>query len=122
MGFILIADDDPLLTGLVEHQLVARGYRVQVAGDGDEALRSMEAEAPDLVVLDAMMPRVDGAEVLRRMRDDRALACIPVIMLTARKLERDIVGAFELGAADYVTKPVKIDELVARISRLLSRP
>lgn len=116
---ILIADDDPLLRSLLQHKLVQAGYQVFIAADGGEALSEMEARAPDLIVLDAMMPVVDGFEVLRRLKADPVRARTPVIMLTALRREQDIVGGLELGAADYLVKPFIPDELVARIRRLL---
>lgn len=116
---VIVADDDALLRSLVEFKLKARGYRVATAGDGDEALRIIEQEPPDLVVLDAMMPGADGFEVLRRIKVDTALATIPVVMLTARKQESDIVGALQMGASDYMVKPFIPEELAMRIARLL---
>jgi DNA-binding response OmpR family regulator len=116
---VLIADDDALLRSLVEFKLKAKGYAVAQAADGDEALAAIARERPGLVVLDAMMPGPDGFEVLRRMKADSALAGIPVVMLTARKLESDIVGALQAGASDYLVKPFIPDELAMRIARLL---
>lgn len=117
---ILIADDDELLRTIVEHKLAARGYRVLAAADGDEALRLIGEQRPALVVLDAMMPGADGFEVLRLMKENAALAKIPVVMLTARKLESDIVRALQLGASDYLLKPFIPEELALRIGRLLA--
>lgn len=116
---ILIADDDPLLRTLVEHKLSLAGHRVIAAEDGAQALSEIARLKPDLVVLDAMMPVLDGFEVLRRLKSDPATAGLPVIMLTALKREADIVGALELGAADYLVKPFIPDELVMRIRRFL---
>jgi DNA-binding response OmpR family regulator len=116
---ILIADDEPLLTELLEFRLAARGYRTVVAHDGREALARFEEEKPDAIVLDAMMPVMDGHQVLRQLRADPETAGVPVIMLTARRQERDIVGALELGANDYLVKPFIPDELIARLSRLI---
>jgi DNA-binding response OmpR family regulator len=116
---ILIADDDPLLRTLVEHKLSLAGHRVIAAEDGAQALAEIGRLKPDLVVLDAMMPVLDGFEVLRRLKGDPATAGLPVIMLTALKREADIVGALELGAADYLVKPFIPDELVMRIRRFL---
>ncbi len=116
---VLIADDDALLRSLVEFKLKARGYAVLSAGDGDAALAIIARDRPGLVVLDAMMPGPDGFEVLRRMKAQPDLAGIPVVMLTARKLESDIVGALQAGASDYLVKPFIPDELSMRIARLL---
>lgn len=117
---ILVADDDPLLRTLIEHKLVAAGHDVLVAVDGNEALDIVLREHPDLVVLDAMMPLRDGLDVLRTLKGDPALKSTPVLMLTARRREDDIVGALRLGAADYMTKPFMPEELIARIDRLLA--
>lgn len=117
---ILVADDDPLLRTLIEHKLAAAGHDVLVAVDGNEALDIVQQEHPDLVVLDTMMPLRDGLDVLRTLKGDPALKGTPVLMLTARRREDDIVGALRLGAADYVTKPFMPEELIARIDRLLA--
>lgn len=117
---VLICDDDPLLVDLLEYRLGNRGYRVSVARDGSEALASLAEARPDIVVLDAMMPVIDGYEVLRRIREDATLRDLPVVMLTARKRESDIVGALELGASDYLVKPFIPEELLARLARLLA--
>lgn len=115
---ILIADDDPLLRALLVHRLSAEGYQISVAQDGAEALRAIQDEQPDLVVLDALMPVMDGFEVLRRLKSTR-ISDAPVIMLTALKREQDVVGALQLGAADYLVKPFIPDELAERVRRLL---
>lgn len=117
---ILVCDDDELLTELLQFRLEAKGFDVTVAGDGREALNSIRLAQPDAVVLDAMMPGIDGLEVLRQLREDAATRDIPVIMLTARKGERDIVDALRLGASDYLSKPFIPDELSARLVRLLT--
>lgn len=116
---ILICDDDPLLMELINFRLAAKGYEVLKAIDGDEALARATADLPELIVLDAMMPRMDGFEVLLRVKNNPATAQIPVIMLTARRSERDIVSALERGADDYLVKPFIPDELLARIFKLL---
>ena len=116
---VLVCDDDPLLLDLLTYRLSGRGYRVEVAHDGDEALRRLDEEKPAAVVLDAMMPATDGYEVLRRIRGSERLADVPVIMLTARRQEGDIVGALKLGASDYMVKPFIPEELIARLTRLI---
>ncbi|HEX8192107.1 MAG TPA: response regulator [Allosphingosinicella sp.] len=115
---VLLCDDDPLLVDLVQYRLAARGWEVIVARDGGEAMARLAEEAPDAIVLDAMMPVVDGYEVLRRLREDPATAATPVIMLTARKQETDVLRALDLGASDYMVKPFIPEELVARLARL----
>ena len=119
MTTVLIADDEPLVRELLEFRLTQKGYRVLAASDGREAISLIEENAPDAVVLDAMMPVHDGFEVLRRMRAAEASADTPVIMLTARRGEKDIVSALEIGANDYLVKPFMPEELMARLARLL---
>lgn len=116
---ILICDDDPLLVDLLEYRLAARGYAVTIAEDGGKALRRLQEMQPDAILLDAMMPVIDGYEVLRKIRENPATAQVPVIMLTARKQEQDIVTALALGASDYLVKPFIPEELVARLARLI---
>ena len=119
--FVLICDDDPLLTELLEHRLGQRGYETAVARDGGEALALLAERPPDAVIMESMLPVHDGYEVLRRIRENDRLKDLPVIVLSARKQDRDIVEALELGASDYMTKPFILDELVARLARLMSR-
>jgi DNA-binding response OmpR family regulator len=119
MAAILVADDDPLLLKLVEHKLKSRGFAVHCASDGEAALEMARDRRPDLIVLDAMMPGIEGFEVLRRLAADPGTSGIPVIMLTARRLEADIVSALSLGARDYLVKPFMPEELVMRIRNLL---
>lgn len=115
---ILIADDDPLLRALLVHRLSADGHQVTTAEDGSQTLEAIAEQQPDLIVLDALMPVMDGFEVLRRLKGG-GLSDAPVIMLTALKREQDIVGALQLGAADYLVKPFIPDELSHRVRRLL---
>ena len=115
----LFADDEPLMTELLEFRLGARGYKTVVAHDGREALAKLDEARPDAVVLDAMMPVHDGFEVLRRMRANAAHADIPVIMLTSRRGEQDVLGALEIGANDYLVKPFMPEELLMRLGRLI---
>jgi DNA-binding response OmpR family regulator len=116
---ILVCDDDPLLRDLVEFKLKARGFDPVTVTDGGEAMAWLADDVPDAMVLDAMMPVVDGYEVLRRVRENPRTADIPVIMLTARRQEQDVLDALKLGASDYMAKPFSPDELVARLGRLL---
>jgi DNA-binding response OmpR family regulator len=118
---VLICDDDPLLLELMEFRLRAKGYEVIKAADGAEALAKAEQDEPDIIVLDAMMPKVDGLEVLARIKGNSVLSGTPVVMLTARKGERDIVSALEKGADDYLVKPFIPEELLARLARLIAR-
>lgn len=118
---VLVCDDDPLLVDLVSHRLSSRGYDVTVAADGAEALQLMADAPPDALVLDAMMPVLDGYELLRRVREDPRTAKLPVIMLSARRQEQDVLSALELGASDYIVKPFIPEELVVRLGRLLDQ-
>lgn len=115
---VLVADDDPLLRSILEHKLTRAGYDVVIAEDGRAALEAAERLRPAVIVLDAMMPILDGFEVLRRLKGDSALRDLIVVMLTALRRQDDIVGALQLGAADYLAKPFNPDELVARLARL----
>ena len=105
----------------MEFRLRAKGYEVIKAVDGAEALEKAQQDAPDVVVLDAMMPKADGLEVLARIKSDPALSDTPVVMLTARKGQKDIVSALDKGADDYLVKPFIPEELLARLARLIAR-
>ncbi|HWG61053.1 MAG TPA: response regulator transcription factor [Streptosporangiaceae bacterium] len=117
-GRIVVVDDDATLADVVGRYLVRDGHRVECVGDGREALRLIAAEPPDLVVLDLMLPGMDGLEVCRRLR---AQWPIPVVMLTALGEETDRVVGFETGADDYVTKPFSPRELALRVKSVLRR-
>lgn len=117
---VLVADDDPLLRAILEHKLTAAGYLVTSVGDGQAALEQAEADRPTVIVLDAMMPVMDGFEALRRIKSNPDLSGIAVVMLTAMKREEDVVSALRLGAADYLSKPFNPDELVARLDRVVA--
>ncbi len=119
MALILLADDDEILQELVRFRLERDGHEVLQAGDGETALQLARDNHPDLVILDAMMPVQGGVETLRLMRDSEETADIPVMMLTSRKGEDDVVGALKLGANEYVTKPFRPQELAARVETLL---
>ena len=118
---VLIADDDRDILELVGFRLQTSGYDVLKAEDGEEALRVAAESTPDLVVLDVMMPKLDGYEVTRRLRAEEATARIPVILLTARVQEADIARGFEAGADDYLKKPFSPRELGARVQAVLGR-
>lgn len=121
MPTILIADDDELLSALVQYKLEAAGYQVVLAENGAVALAAIEQALPDLVVLDAMMPVLTGSEVLARLKSDPRTADVPVIMLTARRGQEDVVTALRSGAADYLTKPFIPEELLVRVETALFR-
>ncbi len=118
---VLVADDDQLLQQLVSHKLQQRGCETRGVENGEALIAAVKAEAPDLIVLDAMMPMMDGFEALRRLRADPASASIPVIMLTARKGEQDVVTALNLGADDFLAKPFLPEELALRVRSLLEK-
>ncbi|MGO8700511.1 MAG: response regulator [Limisphaerales bacterium] len=118
---ILVVDDEPDLLELVEVNFTAAGFTVLFAGDGKEALRQAREKAPDLIILDVMLPEMDGLEVCKSLRQDSATHNIPILMLTARASEIDRVVGFELGADDYVTKPFNVRELILRVKNLLRR-
>ena len=119
---ILVAEDNQDLQSLLRHALESDGYAVHVAADGQEALDQYDAVSPDLLVLDIMMPRLSGFEVLRELRGDAAhRQDVPVLVLTSRSGEDDVLTGFELGVDDYLTKPFVISELRARVRALLAR-
>jgi two-component system response regulator VicR len=115
---ILIVDDEPPIVEVLVYNLERASYEVVVARDGEEALVAARREQPDLVILDLMLPRLDGLEVCRALRRERD---VPIIMLTARDAEIDRVVGLELGADDYVVKPFSVRELVARVRSVLRR-
>jgi DNA-binding response OmpR family regulator len=118
MATVLVVDDEPIVRDVVVRYLEREGYATLEAGDGDDARRLLEREAPDLVVLDVMLPGTDGLELCRWIR---ARSALPVIMLTARGEEADRIVGLELGADDYVTKPFSPRELAARVRTVLRR-
>ena len=118
---ILIVDDEPDLVELIAYTLVAEGFRVLTARDGVEGLALAEAERPDLVVLDIMMPKMDGVELTARLRENGQLRLTPILMLTARTGEGDEIAGLDAGADDYLPKPVSTRRLVSRIRALLRR-
>ncbi len=115
---VLVVDDDPALLPLIEYTFAREGYEVLTACDGKEALREFFAHKPDLVILDIMMPRMDGWETCRRIRE---VSDAPIVMLTARGQDEDIVRGLEYGADDYLTKPFSIKVLLAHARAVLRR-
>ncbi len=116
---ILVVDDDPAVTSVLRRGLAFEGYRVETAASGAEALRLARERPPSLVILDVMMPGIDGLEVCRRLREgDRAL---PILLLTAKDAPADQIAGLETGADDYVAKPFNFDVLLARVKALLRR-
>lgn len=120
-ALILVADDDPDIRDIVSFRLERAGYETVTASAGDDALRLARERTPQLCVLDVMMPRVNGFEVVRELRGDPATASIPILMLTASVQDKDVAKGFETGADDYLKKPFNTSELLARVAALLRR-
>ncbi|MFC1657637.1 response regulator [Candidatus Moduliflexota bacterium] len=118
---ILIVEDEPDIAELIEYNLLKCGYAAELAVSGEEALDRMEVDLPGLVILDLMLPGVDGLEVCRRLKKDPQTADVPVVMVTAKGEESDIVRGLELGADDYIIKPFSPKVLLARIGAVLRR-
>jgi len=118
---ILVVDDEEDLLELVKYNLEREGFQISCAESGEKTLKSTRHERPDLIVLDLMLPGIDGLEVARRLKQDQKTAGIPIVMLTAKGEEADIVTGLELGADDYITKPFSPRVLIARIKAVLRR-
>ena len=118
---ILVVDDEIYIVHILEFTLTMEGYEVLTAADGEEALRRLEQDRPDLVVLDIMMPKVDGYEVLRRIRADEEFRQLPVILLSAKGRPVDRETGLEIGADDYIVKPFSPRRLLEKIQDLLER-
>jgi len=118
---IFVVEDEEDIRELIHYHLKREGYRVEGTGDGQEALKMIARKIPDLIVLDLMLPGLDGLEICRTLKKEPRTAGIPIIMATAKGEESDIVAGLELGADDYVTKPFGVKILVARIRAVLRR-
>lgn len=118
---ILVVDDEAILVETIAYNLEQAGYRVVTAADGSSALDAARSETPDLIILDVMLPGMDGLEVCRQLRKENGTATTPIVMLTAKSDEIDKVVGLEVGADDYVTKPFGRRELLARVRALLRR-
>nr|MBA2395017.1 response regulator [Ktedonobacteraceae bacterium] len=116
---ILVVDDEAVLVETIAYNLEQAGYRVVTASDGNSALEAARSESPDLILLDIMLPGIDGLEVCRQLRKESSTATTPIVMLTAKSDEIDKVVGLEVGADDYVTKPFGRRELLARVRALL---
>ncbi len=121
MAKILIIEDEKPITELLEYNLKQNGYFVEIAYDGEEGLKKVLEIKPDLIILDLMIPKIDGMEVCRRIKGDSSIKSIPIVMLTAKTDEVDRIVGLEMGADDYVTKPFSVRELVLRIKAILKR-
>lgn len=118
MSLVLVVEDEPEIAELLEDYLRQSGYRTERAADGKQALTLFRAAQPDLILLDVMMPALDGIEVLKRIRNE---STVPIIMLTAKSEEIDYILGLELGADDYVSKPFRPKEVMARVKAVLRR-
>ncbi|MCH7696779.1 MAG: response regulator transcription factor [Proteobacteria bacterium] len=118
---IVVVEDEKDILDVIEYNLLREGYKVSVAEDGDTGLRLIRSEHPDLVLLDLMLPELDGIELCRILKVEQSTSDIPVIMVTAKQAEADIIQGLEQGADDYVTKPFRIKELLARVKSVLRR-
>jgi len=118
---VLVIDDEPDVLELIEYNLTAAGFNVIKASEGNEAIKKIREQTPDLIVLDIMLPGIDGFEICKILKRDKTTASIPVIMLTAKAEEVDRIVGLELGADDYITKPFSPRELTLRIKTLLKR-
>ena len=116
---ILIVDDNETNRDILEARLTAHGYEVLHAGDGEEALAAAKQHRPDLILLDVMMPKLDGFEVCRRLKSDPAMSFVPIILVTAKAESNDVVEGLDAGADEYLTKPIDQKALVARVKALL---
>jgi two-component system, OmpR family, alkaline phosphatase synthesis response regulator PhoP len=119
---ILIVDDEKDIVDLLEYNLEAEGYKTATAFDGEEAVKKAASSTPDLILLDIMLPKKDGLQVLRELRTSPITRDIPVIFLTAKDSEIDEVVGLELGADDYIVKPISIHKLLARLKKALRKP
>lgn len=118
---ILVVEDEPDIAEIIQYNLTREGYRVDIVGDGERALEQIVRDAPDLVLLDLMLPGLDGLELCRRMKEDPVTRPIPVIMVTAKGEESEVVLGLGVGADDYVAKPFSPRELTARVRAVLRR-
>ena len=118
---VLVVDDEENIRELVRYNLDREGYRVTTVGSGEEALHHVRSNVPDLIVLDLMLPGIDGLDVCKELKNDAQTAHIPIVMLTVKGEESDIVIGLELGADDYITKPFSPKILLARLKAVLRR-
>ncbi len=116
---IMVVDDNPDIVTIVKTILEVKGYVVQSAFSGQEVLKLLEGQKPDLIILDVMMPQMDGLEVLTRLKGDPGTASIPVILLTAKVQYEDVLGGYKMGADYYITKPFTSTQLINGINLLL---
>ena len=118
---ILVIEDDPATSRLIDYSLRHHGYEVVTANNGHEGVKKAQSESPDLVILDVMLPGVDGYEICRRLRSNPETAALPIIIFSAKAQESDREAGLECGADDYLTKPAAPAEIVARVYKLLAK-
>lgn len=118
---ILVVEDEEALSDILRDALKRHGYKIERAFDGDTGLEMAEKLLPDLIILDIMLPQMDGWEVCRRLKENKKTSAIPIILLTARRDEQDVVAGLDLGADDYIRKPFSLIELAARVRSVLRR-
>jgi two-component system alkaline phosphatase synthesis response regulator PhoP len=118
---VLVVDDDPVIQKLLQVNFEMEGYDVVIAGDGEEGLAMAREERPDLVLLDVMMPKMNGLDVAAALRADEVTEAIPIIMLSAKAQASDVQAGLDLGVDDYVTKPFDPLELLERVNALITR-
>ena len=119
---VLICDDDPVILRLIQVNLELEGYEVLVAHHGEEAIEVAQAERPDLIILDIMMPKLDGYQTCKRLKADESTEAIPVVFLSAKAQQSDIEKGKAYGVAEYLTKPFDPNDLVDLVERLLGGP
>jgi two-component system alkaline phosphatase synthesis response regulator PhoP len=117
---ILVVDDDPHLLELVRFSLEQKGYAVRIGGTGADALRMAQESTPDLIILDGNMPVMDGLDALKKLRTSKKTEKIPVIMLTMRSHQVDMISGYRFGAQDYLTKPIATEQLLVSVKKLLA--
>src|SRR5260221_5819429 len=116
---ILVVDDNPANVEILQMRLQAQGYEIRTATDGEQALSAVLEHQPDLLLLDVMMPKLDGIEVCRRLRADKMLPFVPIILITAKSDSKDVVAGLNAGGDEYLTKPVDQAALVSRVKSML---
>ena len=121
MAKILVAEDEKQIADMIAFKLTNSGHQVIRAQDGEQAMKLAQHDIPDLIMLDVMMPGLSGFEVLRRLKADSTLRSVPVIMVTAKGHERDVLSGLRGGAVDYVVKPFSLKELAARVELALGK-
>ncbi len=118
---IVVVEDEADIRRMLEFYLESEGFEVEGIANGGDAMARLEGDPPDALILDVMLPHHDGIEILGALRENPAWKEVPVLMLTAKAAEQDVVRAFDAGADDYVVKPFQLNSLVARLNRLLAR-